>query len=225
MTEKRVKERENYRAFMSIKDKTEAAAFWHAQIGDPTKKPYLTPRDYMWYNSPMRARLMEQFQSRWTLFPLETQLAQDSMEYRWKSGANALWAQIVWPFKAMEYRKFNKNASLVVSVDIDAMLEKKDILQTWVRSRYAITNQACFLLPDDFAEPQEDYDVNDNIAHIEDNEAKGIASYKVLYYWKQVEPATENLADGRRHIILMDRATHEEAPLLPGQEPYSDSSL
>lgn len=220
MKEADLKQQDDYRAFMAIKDKTDAAKFWYAQIADVMGKPYLTPRDYIWYDSPMRARLMNQFWRRWTLFPIGKQLAQDSKEYHCKSLANTLWMGIVWPFMTLEHRKFEKNASLVVSVDIDAMMDHTDILHRWVRSRYAITHERCFLIPDDFAEPQEEWDFTDNLAQIEDREAKGKPDYKILYYWKQVEPATENLSDGRRHIILMDRATHEEAPLLPGQEPY-----
>lgn len=220
MQEDKLKQRDEYRAFMAIKDKKDAADFWHAQIAHILDKPYLTPRDYMWYESPMRNRLMNQFRRRWTLFPIREQVAQDSIAYRWKSVANVLWTGITQPFMSREIRKFNEKVNLVVSVDIDAMLEKADILHTWVYNRYAITHERCLLTPDGFAESQEEWDFQDNLAKIADNEAHGWQDYKVLYYWKQVEPAAENISDGRRHIILMDRATHEEAPLLPGQEPY-----
>lgn len=220
MQEDELKQRNEYRAFMAIKDKKDAAEFWHAQTAHLLDKPYLTPRDYMWYNSPMKERLLNQFKRRWTLFPIGKQLATDSKEYLWKSLADTLWVGMVWPFIYLENKKFNEKAHLVVSVDIEAMLENADILHTWVYNRYAITHERCLILPDDFSEPQEDWDFKDNLGQIADNEANGRMDYEVLYYWKQVEPEAENLCDGRRHIILMDRATHEEAPLLPGQEPY-----
>lgn len=220
MKEPDLKQRDDYRAFMAIKNETDAAKFWDEQMADVMGKPYLTPRDYLWHASPMRTRLMDHYWKRWTLIPMGKHLAQDSRAYRWKSLVNTLWVGIVSPFMVVEYRKFSKKAGLVIDVDIDAMMDRTDVLHKWIYSRYAITHERCLLLPDDFDRSQEDWDFTDNLAHIEDVEAKGKMDYKILYYWKQVEPAGENPSDGRRHVILMDRATHEEAPLLPGQEPY-----
>lgn len=224
MKEADLKQRDCYRAFMAIKNETDAAKFWYEHIPDANTKTYFTPRDYMWYAMPLKASLLESYWKRWTVISVEKTLAQDSMAYRWKSLVNALWAGIVSPFMVAEHRKFSKNTDLVIYVDLNAMIDKTDVLHKWIYSRYAITHESCLLLPDPFStsqpESQKNWELTDNLAIIEEQEAKGESDYKVLYYWKKVEPVTENPSDGRRHVILMDRATHEEAPLLPGQEPY-----
>lgn len=44
----------------------------------------------------------------------------------------------------------------------------------------------------------------------------------IRYYWKKVYPHQEDPTDERRHVILMDLNTKQEAPLLQGMKPYQD---
>lgn len=188
---------QDYREFMAIRNEEEALAFWSARVPDPVGKPYFTPMDYRWRTATVATDLFE------------------SHDRHWRSYARFF--DLFVATKDRSDETFEAIADMVVTQKI----KKTDPLDDWVTSRYDNLGRS-YLLPDPFSysreESPESWEEDTNLSNIEKNEA--IRDYEVLYYWQEVHPAGEPANDGRRHCILVDRVTHQEAPLLPGQEPF-----
>jgi hypothetical protein len=122
--------------------------------------------------------------------------------------------------KPKDNEHFVKQEELVIS----AMVESLDPLSDWVNSRYAVS-RGSYLMPFQFAsfkDEAEDWDLEDTLDEIKFGEYREHYG-AIRYYWKKVEPTQEDPADERRHVILMNMETHEEAPLLPGVASYGES--
>lgn len=193
----RLHQQKEYLAFMELKDEADALAFVKERLPSPIGKPYYTPTDYRWATMPLRARLVEDHRKRWS----------------------SIWGLLNMSDKRAEDEKFQRQESLVIS----AMVRYMDHLGEWIHNRYDVP-KGSHLLPDQFAyfkeEAEEDWDLEDTLHWIKFGEYSEHYKENIRYYWKKVEPAQEDPADERRHVILMDMETQKEAPLLPGAEPY-----
>lgn len=193
----RLSQQKEYLTFMALTNEAEALEFLKERLPSPIGKPYYTPTDYRWATMPLRARLVEDRRQHWS----------------------SIWGFLNMADKPAEDEKFEKQESLVIS----AMVSNMDHLGDWVQSRYDVP-RGSYLLPDQFAyfkeEAEEDWDVEDTLHWIKFGEYSEHYKENIRYYWKKVEPAQEDPADERRHVILMDMETQKEAPLVPGAEPY-----
>lgn len=194
--EDRLKQQEDYLAFKAIKDEAEALAFLKDRLPSSVGKTYYTPTDYRWATMSLSVRLLEAHSRHWFsirgLFNIRNRKKDDE--------------------------KFIQQEDLVIK----AIVRNMDHLSDWVSSRYAIPPRS-YLLPNEFAcfkeEAKDDWDMKDTLHSIESGKSDGYYE-DIHYYWQNVEPAEEDAADERRHCILLDMKTREEAPLLPGVEPY-----
>lgn len=188
---------EEYFAFMAIKDQAEALDFLKERLSVSVGKSYYTPSDYRWETLPLKARLSETHRKRWTML------------------------RVIFRLKQLqrENGKFHNLRSLVN----DALYENRDHLRDWVGNRYAVPEDS-YYFPDQFATTKEEnevwWELKDTLKSVETGLQIG-KPLEILYYWKKVSPANEDPTDGRRHCILMDRKTQEEAPLMPGVNPYN----
>ena len=188
---------EEYFAFIAIKNQAEALAFLKGQIPISVGKSYYTPIDYRWETLPLKVRLSATHRKRWTAL------------------------RVIFRLKELqkEYDKF-RNLQYLVR---EALEENGEYLRDWVENRYAVPEDS-YMFPDQFATNEEEDEVNwklnDTLKSLETGLQIG-KPYNFLYYWKKVSPVNEDPADGRRHCILMDRKTHEEAPLMPRVSPYA----
>jgi hypothetical protein len=195
--EMRLNQQKDYLAFREIKDETDALEFVKERLTGPVGKSYYTPTDYRWATMSLRARLVDAHARHWF----------------------SVWGLLHMKNKPEDDAKFGEQELLVIS----AMVREMDHLEDWVSSRYSIPSNS-YLLPSQFAffkeEAEEDWDVEDTLDIIKFGEHREHYKDHIRYYWKKVEPEQEDPADERRHVILMDMETQEEAPLLPGVEPY-----
>lgn len=191
----RAKQQENYREFMALKDKEEVLSFLSRVVPNPVGKPYFTPMDYRWATMALRAELYESHARRW----------------------NSLWGLFHSAERQESDLTFKGNESVLIGV----MVRKTDHLADWVESRYDNIGMS-YTRADMFSyaewESPESWEKDNNLNDIQGSDAN--VDYEVLYYWQEVKPVGEPTNDGRRHCILVDRVTHQEAPLLPGQEPF-----
>jgi hypothetical protein len=193
----RKKQQDDYLEFRAIKTKEDALAFWKARVPNPVGKTYFTPMDYRWFVMPLKYSLQEAHKRRW----------------------NSFWGLLHIGEKQKDDAEFEKTVHLLVKTYVG----ETDALGDWVTSRYDIGRS--YLLPAIFStskeEAPEDWEKSDNLDDIAARESKAdsVIDYDILYYWKEVKPEKEP-DDGRRHCILVDRVTHLEAPLLPGQAAY-----
>lgn len=193
----KTKQQEDYRECMAIKNEEDALRFWEARVSSPVGKPYFTPMDYQWITTALRAEIYKTHVKHWT----------------------SIWGL----FHASEREESADKFESIEWLFAGAIVKNTDYLGDWVKSRYDIGQT--YLIPDEFSETKEEspeyWEVDNTLSFIEEDEADGRHSdYEVLYYWQEVKPAGEPANDGRRHCILVDRVTHQEAPLLPGQEPF-----
>lgn len=183
-----------YREFMAIKTEEEALSFIKAILPNPAGKPYFTPMDYRWHTMKKR---------------------QDVILAHHRS-----WGIVRGFFPSSERRESDAKVEAIESLIVSVMVEKTDALRDWIVSRYADIGDT-YLLPDEFLstrqESPEDWAKDTNLEFIEVN---GETMNDIRYYWQEVKPASEPKNDGRRHCILVDRITHQEAPLASGQEPF-----
>lgn len=191
----RLHQKTEYLAFMALKDEADALAFIKELLPSPIGKPYYTPTDYRWATMALSAQLLEDHRQHWSS---------------------------IWGFLNMEPaedEKFEEKESLVIS----ALVRNMDPLGDWVESRYAVP-RGSYLLPNQFAyfkeEAEEDWELKDTLDWIKFGQYSEDYKDSIRYYWKKVEPEQEDPADERRHVILMEMETREEAPLLPGAKPY-----
>lgn len=182
---------------MAIKDEADALAFIKERLPSPVGKTYYTPTDYRWATMSLSARLVEDHRQRWS----------------------SIWGFLNMANKAADDEKFEEQESLVIS----ALVRHMDHLRDWVQSRYAIPDGS-YLMPNQFAyfkeEAEEDWELEDTLDWIKFGKYSEQYKDSIRYYWKKVEPEQEDPADERRHVILMDMETHEEAPLLPEAKQY-----
>jgi hypothetical protein len=197
--EARLSQQEEYLTFKALKDQTEALTFVKNELPSPIGKSYYTPTDYRWATMPLRARLVEAHSRRWF----------------------SIWGLLHMKNKPQDDERFEEQERLVIK----AMVSELDTLRDWVNSRYSIPDNS-YLMPNRFAtfkeEANGDWDLEDTLDSIKNGPYREHYG-AIRYYWKKVEPAQEDPADERRHVILMDMDTHEEAPLLPGVVPYRGS--
>lgn len=188
----RAKQQKIYRDFLAIKDENDALRFWTTRVTTPVGKYYFTPMDYQWDTTDLRAELCQSHARRW----------------------NSLRGL----FQTSERQKSNEEFEDIETLLVRTIVSATDHLGEWVKSRYDIGQT--YLIPDEFSDI-EYLEIDNTLSLIEEDEENEMDSdYKVLYYWQEVEPDNEPANDGRRHCILLDRVTHQEAPLLPGQEPF-----
>lgn len=193
-------ERHNdYLEFRGIKDENDALEFVNRTWPTPIGKTYYTPTDFRWATMALRARLAESHKREW----------------------HSLWGLLNIRSKAKADKKFEEQETLVIHVAV----RNVDALGDWVNSRYDVP-AGSYLMPNQFAafkkEAEGEWDLEDTLDEIKFGEHREHYG-DIRYYWKKVTPAQENPADERRHVILMDMETREEAPLRAGEKPYSDS--
>lgn len=194
----RFKDHDEYLEFRGITDENDALEFvnrtWPTSIG----KAYYTPTDFRWATMVLRTRLVEAHKREW----------------------HTLWGLLNIRSKAKADKKFEEQESLVIHVAV----RNVDALGDWVKSRYDVP-EGSYLMPNQFAtfkdEAGDDWNLEDTLDEIKYGEYREHYG-NIRYYWKKVEPAQENSADERRHVILMNMETQQEAPLLPDAKPYSD---
>lgn len=193
------KHHDEYLEFREIADENDALEFVNRTWPTPLGKTYFTPTDFRWATMALRARLVDAYKREW----------------------NMLWTLLNIRSKSKADKKFEEQEGLVIS----AAVRNVDALGDWVESRYDVPDGS-YLMPNQFAafkkEADGDWDLEDTLDEIKFGEHREHYG-DIRYYWKKVTPAQEDAADERRHVILMDMETREEAPLLPGVKPYSDS--
>jgi len=197
---KRLQKREEYLVFKGLKSEAEALEFIEKNWPNFIGKSYYTPTDYRWATMALRARLVEAHRQYWF----------------------SIWGLLNMNNKSEDDAKFEEQENLVIQV----MVKNLDSLGDWIKSRYVVP-KGSYLMPNEFAlfkeEAGEDWELEDTLDWIKFGEYSEHYKDHIRYYWKKVEPAQEDPTDERRHVILMDMETQEEAPLLPGAKPYGGS--
>lgn len=189
---------DEYLEYRGIADEKDALEFVNSAWPTPVGKTYYTPTDFRWATMALRARLVESHKREW----------------------HSLWGLLNIRHKAKADKKFEEQESLVISASVRSV----DALGDWVNSRYDVP-AGSYLMPNQFAtfkdEADGDWDLEETLDEIKFGEHREHYT-NIRYYWKKVKPARESRNDERRHVILMDMESREEAPLLPGEKPYSD---
>lgn len=188
---------DDYIAFINIHTRGDASNFLESRAPNPVGKSYFTPADYIWEVMPLKAELIRSHRQ-WLFSP---------------------WGFLNLKDKKMYDAQFRHRHSIIQ----DAISHEMDYTGAWVNSRYDIPRDS-YLEPIRFSQGKLDDDWDRqytldyiNFPYIDYKYVKNIR-----YYWKKVNPGLENSKDGRRHAILMDIETQEEAPLLAGMKPYMD---